>query len=194
MAQTPPVRRFALLRGINVGGRTVRSPALCAVFEAMGFGGVATFLASGNVVFEPDAGDAAPGEAAALEARIEARLREALGYEPATFLRSCAELADAGSPERLDGSPLAGEEGVTVNVVFLKGPAPGDFRDAVLALRSDVDDFLFHGRELYWLRRGKMSESPAWVPLEKALAGRGTTRNLNTVRRMLAKFCGDEPR
>ena len=36
-----------------------------------------------------------------------------------------------------------------------------------------------------------MSDSPAWAPLEKAVGGGGTTRNVNTVRRLVAKFCDD---
>lgn len=182
-------RRFALLRGINVGGRTVRSERLRSAFEAMGFGGVTTFLASGNVVFEPGGTDGAATDTAALEARIQEGLRAALGYDVATFVRSCDELADAASPDRLEASALAGEDGVKVNVVFLKSAAPAEIRDRAFALRSGEDDFLAHGGELYWLRRGRMSESPAWAPLEKVLAGRGTMRTLNTVRRMLAKFC-----
>ena len=42
----------ALLRGINVGGNNlIRMPALKACFEAQGFGEVATYIQSGNVLF-----------------------------------------------------------------------------------------------------------------------------------------------
>ena len=44
---------FAFLRAINAGpGRLVRMNALRQAFESLGFSGVATFLGSGNVVFE----------------------------------------------------------------------------------------------------------------------------------------------
>ena len=177
-------RHVALLRGINLGRRRVKSPELRAVFEELGFDDVATFLASGNVIF-----DATAGSGRELAGRIEAGLREALGYDVATFLRSCAELGAAASPERLASSPLSGEEGVTVQVVFLGEPVPADLAAAAESLRSDDDDFIAAGRELYWLRRGRISESPAWAPVEKALGGRGTMRNLNTVRRLHERFC-----
>jgi uncharacterized protein (DUF1697 family) len=46
-------RFVAFLRAINVGGgRTVKMQTLRQVFESLGFSGVATFIASGNVVFE----------------------------------------------------------------------------------------------------------------------------------------------
>lgn len=178
------VRHIALLRGINLGARRVKSPELCAVFEELGFDDVATFLASGNVIF---GADAAPEEE--LATRIEAGLRDALEYEVATFVRSCAGLADAASPERLSGTRLWDQEGVTINVIFMGEAVPPELAEAAESLRSDDDDFISAGRELYWLRRGRTSESPAWRPLEKALGGRGTMRNLNTVRRLHERFC-----
>ena len=46
-------RFIALLRAINAGrGRTVEMRSLRQVFESLGFSKVATFIASGNVVFE----------------------------------------------------------------------------------------------------------------------------------------------
>ena len=176
--------RFALLRGVNLGKRTVKSAELKRVFEAMGFDDVAPFLASGNVAFR-----AAEEDEAALCRRIEAGLRDGFGFDVTTFLRTCAEMAVAAAPERIEASPLAGEDGVTINVLFLAKEIPAELRDAALSLRTEEDDFLPHGRELYWLRRGRMSESPARVPLERAMAGEGTVRNLNTVRRLVAKFC-----
>ena len=46
------VQYLALLRGINVGGKNlVKMADLRAAFEAMGFDDVATYIASGNVLF-----------------------------------------------------------------------------------------------------------------------------------------------
>ena len=46
-------RFIAFLRAMNVGGgRTVKMQSLRQVFESLGFSKVATFIASGNVVFE----------------------------------------------------------------------------------------------------------------------------------------------
>src|SRR5690606_25392659 len=67
----------ALLRAINVGGRTVKMDALRTICEEMGLTKVETFIASGNVIFESRAG------AAVLEKKIEAHLRKVLGYEVA---------------------------------------------------------------------------------------------------------------
>src|SRR5690348_3357996 len=81
-------RYIAFLRAINVGGHTVKMDALRAHIQALGLQNVETFIASGNVIFESPEQDAQ-----ALEKRIEAHLKQALGYEVATFLRTPAELA-----------------------------------------------------------------------------------------------------
>ena len=177
-------RRIAFLRGINLGGRNVKSAGLVNAFEAMGFEDVATFLASGNVVF-----DGRGADDAGLETRIEDGLASSLGYEVSTFVRSSDELAAVVSPARVSSSPLAGTEGAKVHVMFLRGEAPEELAGAAADLRGPDDDFVVAGRELYWLRRGGISDSAAWRPLEKALDGRGTMRTLNTVQRLVARFC-----
>ena len=53
MCQNACVRFVALLRGINVGGKTLLKMAdLKACFEGLGFDEVSTYIASGNVLFE----------------------------------------------------------------------------------------------------------------------------------------------
>ena len=62
-----PVRYVAFLRAVNVGGRRVSMDRLRAAFQELGFEGVSTYIASGNVVFE------AIGRASDLERAIEER-------------------------------------------------------------------------------------------------------------------------
>jgi uncharacterized protein (DUF1697 family) len=71
------VHYIALLRGVNVGGITVKSAELREVFKELGFDDVRTVLASGNVVFS--ATDAAAS--ADVKQRIEQALRERFGYD-----------------------------------------------------------------------------------------------------------------
>ena len=75
-------RFIAFLRAINVGrGRTVKMRSLRQVFESLGFSKVATFIASGNVVFETTT-----KKTKAFERKIERALKEVLGYEVRTFV------------------------------------------------------------------------------------------------------------
>ena len=63
----------ALLRGINVGGKTlIKMADLKTCVEALGFDEVATYIASGNLLFESDEKDAAKLETK-LERAIEKR-------------------------------------------------------------------------------------------------------------------------
>src|SRR5687767_11807384 len=136
-------RYAAFLRAVNVGGRTVKMDALRDIFISLGFSGVDTFIASGNVVFETDESDPA-----ALERRIEEGLSAALGYEVRTFVRSIADLQAIAAHTPF---PDAGsEKGDRLYVVFLPGPLNAAGRREVMALRSDVDHLHCAGSEIYW--------------------------------------------
>lgn len=171
------MRYIAFLRAINVGGHTVKMDHLRGLFEQMGFTNVETFIASGNVIFDTRAADAA-----ALEARIERMLEKALGYEVGAFVRSCAELAAIAAYE-----PFDVPAGCLMHVVFLKSALDKTIRQKVDALRTKDDDFHAHERELYWMTRGSFS-GPAAVPFGKLVGSIGTMRNVTTVRKLAAKY------
>ena len=174
-------RYFALLRGINVGGHRVKMDRLRELVEALGFEHVETFIASGNVIFS-----SASGDVKAMEERIGRQLQEALGYEVPTLIRSQSELDsiatfEAGEPAPTDPS---------VYVIFLPEAADVELRQSLENLSTDTDRFEFAGREVYWLLRGKLSESPLFaMGLAKMTGGASATmRNMTTLRRLLAKY------
>ena len=170
----------AFLRAINVGGHVVPMERLRALFEELKLREVATFIASGNVLFETASADEAK-----LEARIERRLADALGYEVTTFVRPVAAL-----PAIVDAAP--DEPGVqALTVAFLKGPPDAGAAERLAALRTPTDEFRLHGREMYWLCRTRISDSKVTGPrLERALGGPSTSRNITTVRRLAEKYAG----
>lgn len=175
-------RYVAFLRAINVGGHTVRMEALRRLFESMGALNVATFIASGNVIFETRRTNAG-----VLERSIAEGLQNALGFPVATFLRTIPEVAAAAAHNPFPESEFAA--GATMYVGFLKDKPGKERLRAVTALRTAVDDFAVREREVYWLRR----KAP-WVsgysgpPLEKTLATAITMRNVSTVRKLAAKY------
>ena len=180
---TPAPRLIAFLRAINVGGHVVKMDALRRVFESLGFAYVETFIASGNVIFS-----AAEPASHALERRIEAALQEALGYPVATFIRSTPELAAIIRHEPFPAADLAGA-GVSLFIGFLPEAPDAATGRALAALSSPEDEFHVHGRELYWLRRGRLSDSPVTgAVLEKKLGLPTTLRNATTVRKLAAKY------
>lgn len=173
----------ALLRAINVGSHTVKMDRLRALFEALGFSHVATFIASGNVIFESSSADART-----LEHRIERQLRQSLGYDVATFLRSTAELAAIAAHQPFGASELHGN-GNSLYIAFLPAVPSGAAQHKLLARQTAIDEFHVHGREVYWLCRKKLSESTfSGALLEKTLGMPSTMRNITTVKKLAAKY------
>jgi uncharacterized protein (DUF1697 family) len=180
---TLPLRRYiALLRAINVGGHTVKMDRLRTLFEARGFGSVSSFIASGNIIFESQRNDTH-----AVEGEVEEHLRQALGFPVATFIRSTEEIKAVAAFKPFP----AGEYGDahSLMVAFLRAPPGDEGLRKLHAYRTDEDDFRVHQREVYWLRRGKISESSfSGALLEKALGSAATMRNSTTVRKLAAKY------
>jgi len=79
-------RRTRASRSVTAGGRLRRT------LRATGFTDVGTFIASGNVVFGSTA-TAGP----ALEAKIEAALKKAFGFDVPTFVRPLAAVSEAAA-------------------------------------------------------------------------------------------------
>lgn len=176
-------RYVAFLRGMNLGGRRIKNEELRAEFEVLGFEGVATFRASGNVVFASDG-----GSEAALTKRIEAGLGDALGYEVPVFLRSCAEVTEIAAREPFEAKLLAASKG-KLQVSFLGKKPSAAARKEVEDLATDEDRLAISGRELYWLPSGGISESELDLkPIDAAL-GSGTMRTMGTVAEIAARHC-----
>ncbi len=185
--RTSVTRYAAFLRAINVGGRRIKMDHLRELFESLGFSNVETFIASGNVIFDSEADDARM-----LERKIEDHLREALGYEVATFVRSASELAGIARYRPFDPSDL-NAEGTSLYIAFLQAPPSAEAEQKLMAHRSEVDDFCTHGREVYWLCRKKMSESSfSGALLEKTMGTPATVRNATTVQKLMAKYPASE--
>ena len=174
----------AFLRAINVGGHTVKMDELRRLFEALGFSNVETFIASGNVIF-----DSPSKQTAALEKRVEGFLREKLGYEVTTFIRSLAELMEIVAYTPFPGvEPKT--EGGALYIGFLRQSPGGEAQQRVLALATPMDDFHIRGRELYWLGHQGLGKSDvSGAQLARALGMPTTLRNEATVRKIAAKYC-----
>jgi uncharacterized protein (DUF1697 family) len=184
--QTAKRQRYvAFLRAINVGGHTVKMDRLRSLFESLGFTDVSTFIASGNVIFE-----APEADARAREQRIERHLHKSLGFEVGTFIRSMEELAAVAAYVPFPKEPVGPASRLWIG--FLPAPLSDEARRALMSLQTEVDVFDAHGREWYWLRRGKLMESLITGPqLGKVLQMSTTTRNQNTVQRLVAKYGGE---
>jgi uncharacterized protein (DUF1697 family) len=173
----------AFLRGINLGSRRrVAGADLRAAFEAMGFGDVATFRASGNVVFA-----AGVKPAAKLERRIERGLAESAGFEVAVFVRTAAEVRAITAREPFDPGEVEASKG-KLQVALLRDRPAARARKDVLALASDEDRLAFGERELYWLPSGGIRDSALDFKTVEQRVGPATMRTKGTIDELAAKW------
>lgn len=172
----------AFLRGMNLGKRRIKNDELRAEFEALGFADVATFRASGNVIFGFDRRE----KEGALAGRIESGLGEALGYEVPVFLRGGAEVAAIAAQAPFDVKLVAVSKGKLQVSMLAKKPTAAA-RKKVLALATDEDRLALEGRELFWLPSGGTIESELDLKTIDRTLGKGTMRTKGTVDQIAAK-------
>jgi len=178
-------RYAAFLRGMNVGGHRLTNKELCAHFETMGFAHVATFRASGNVVFAAD--QRSPREVAE---HVERGLAALLGYAVPTFIRSDSEVRAIAAHE-----PFAAEQvraaGGKLQVSLLGASPTPAVRAEVLSLADEDDALTFGERELYWLPSGGLLESSLDLRGIDRLLGPSTMRTKGTIELIAAKHCAE---
>lgn len=171
----------AFLRGMNVGGHRLTNDELRAHFTKMEFADVATFRASGNVVF---AGKAQPPDA--VKDRIESGLEQLLGYAVPTFVRTAAEVQAIAAAEPFDAARLQGSAG-KLQVVLLSAAPSREAQADALALAGDTDGLVFDGREVYWLPSGGVLDSALDMTSLARVLGQTTIRTKGTVELIAAK-------
>jgi uncharacterized protein (DUF1697 family) len=172
-------RYVAFLRGINLPGRKVTGDQLRVAFEELGCADVATFRASGNVIF--DAGGRVD------EAGIERGLRKALGYEVATFVRTESEIMAIAERQPFEARRMKASKG-KLHVVLLPKKPSAQARKKMLALRSEDDLFAIDGRELYWLPSGGLMESAVGMKGITDVLGSNTARTKGTIEQIATKY------
>ena len=159
----------AFLRAVNVGG-TGKLPMadLRQLCEEIGFEGVQTYIASGNVVFHSDA------RKQAAKATLENRLHEYAGEPIGVMLRTAKELRAI-----LDENPFAGRDPRrTVAILLNQPPAKGALARAV----GQSDEQMRLGKqEIYVHYPSGIGRSKLRIPA----ANDGTARNMNTIAKMV---------
>lgn len=166
---------------MNLGGRRITNEGLRSHFEALGCEDVATFRASGNVVF------ARAGRPAELTAQLEKGLGEALGYDVPVFLRAAKQLLAIAGQDPFSAKQLAASKGKPQVALLIKKPSAAAARKA-LALASGADLLVLDGREqLYWLPEGGLSESDLDLKALADALGPMTIRTKGTIDQIAAK-------
>jgi uncharacterized protein (DUF1697 family) len=168
------MRYVALLRGINVGGKsTIRMADLKECVEELGYDGVSTFIASGNVLFE-----AAERNGAKLESELEHALERRFALPIAVVVRTRAEL---GRIVKAIPADWIGNDSLRVNVAFLRRTRDGRALARELKPREGVDELVATKSGLIWAtRRDALTRSGMQKLIGSAAYRDLTVRNLNT--------------
>jgi uncharacterized protein (DUF1697 family) len=173
-------RYVAFLRAINVGGHTVSMGRLVELFETLELTDIATFIASGNVLFT------SRSRSSLLERQLDRHLHAELGYPAEAFVRTIPELQAILAVEAFPAADVAAAHALMIG--FLREAPSAAVQATVRGLGGPTDRLAFHGRELHWLRTAQESDPKLAQVLEKTLGAPMTVRNVNTVRRIVAKF------
>ncbi|MGC9948045.1 MAG: DUF1697 domain-containing protein [Bryobacteraceae bacterium] len=171
---------ISLLRGVNVGGHhKVKMDDLRAIYESLGCDGVQTFINSGNVIFKTAARDLAR-----LRSRIEDAIESACGFRSDVMLRTPSDLRGV-----IASNPFAARPGIDASrlaIHFLAADPSAAAREQVLAIDAAPEELHVAGRELYIYYPNGMGRPKLSLPLvERTLRTSGTSRNWNTVRKLL---------
>ena len=160
----------ALLRAVNVGG-TGKLPMsdLKALCERAGFARVETYIASGNVVFEAEATEAA------VRTTLEAALAEYAGQPVGVLIRTAGELAGI-----LAGNPFPAAPPNRTMAIFLNDSPSDAAQDRITGQKNE--EIALGAREIYVYYPDGMADSRLKIPA----AAIGTARNMNTVARLVA--------
>lgn len=176
-----PTDYVALLRGINVGGNNpVPMAALRECFADLGASHVATYIQSGNVLF-----DGGKRGASWWTPRIETALTERFGYDATVVVRSHAELQGIvrDAPRGFGSEPDA----FRYDVLFLKEPLRAAEALAQVPVREGVDTahagdgVLYHSRLVARATQSQLGRIVG-TPLYRQM----TIRNWRTTTKVLA--------
>jgi len=176
-------RYAAFLRGMNLGRRRIANADLVRHVAALGFEEVATFRASGNVIFT------APDEEplAQLAARLEAGLTAALAYAVPVFARDAERMLAIADRAPFAPDELAASTGKP-QVVLLTEPPSAAARRAALALAPPQDRFAFDGAELHWLPSAGLADTELDLNALAKLLGPATVRTKGTIELIAARW------
>src|SRR5690349_4856769 len=107
------MRYVAFLRGINVSGqKIIKMEELREHFKQPGFSNIATYIQSGNVLF-----DTKETDAETLRAKIEKNLAKKLGYSVTVIIRSQAELEEITKTCPFSDTELTGKAKIYITML-----------------------------------------------------------------------------
>ena len=167
-------RMVALLRAVNVGGRKLPMAELRAHCAELGWRDIATYIQSGNVVFDADC---APAEA---EAALEGLIAREYGYEAPAVVRTAAQwrtYAPACS------FPDAARETPNYLLMLVSKQPPAAGAVETIQAKAAAGETVAQAGDAIWVHFPNGSGTSKITPslIDKAIGSPVTSRNYRTV-------------
>jgi uncharacterized protein (DUF1697 family) len=171
-------RMVALLRAVNVGGRKLPMAELRALCADLGWGDVATYIQSGNVVFS------ALGKPATLEKILEEAISKGFGLDVPVIVRTAAEWAHypPGNP-----FPQAARDEPNRLMLLLSKSSPAKGAEEVIQARAVAGERVKRAGDALWFHYPEGAGTSRLTPalIDRAVGSPATARNYRTVATLL---------
>ncbi|MDD4859217.1 MAG: DUF1697 domain-containing protein [Dehalococcoidales bacterium] len=175
----------SLLHGINVSGQNkLKMADLKSIYEALGFNDIATYVQSGNVVFDSFLSDVKE-----IPTMIEEKIKQVSLLNVPVLLRTAGELKQI-----IGNNPFIKKADIDTTklyVTFLSETPDESALATVTGINSGEDKFEIINREIYlYCPNGYGRTKYSNDFFERKLHVTATTRNWNTVNALLAIASG----
>lgn len=168
----------AFLRGINVGkGNRVAMPRLRTMVEDLGYGEVATYINSGNLLFS------ATADQAEIRSALSGAITDTFGISIDVAVRSEDQLRDI-----LAGNPYPDGDPSQVTVALLTGPPASTAAAKVAAIATEHEAYTFAGDEIWVNYSQGLARSKLAVQFSKIIGVSATVRNVRTLAHVVDLF------
>ena len=160
----------ALLRGINVGGHN-RLPMqdLKTSLESLDCRNVATYIQSGNVVFQY------AGEVETLASRISGSIESQFSFRPGVLILSADDYVAI-----LAATPYTPNDPKHLHISFLSEPATGADTRSMKTMCGETESFVLGERAFYLHAPDGIGRSKLAGAVERLLGVAATSRNYRT--------------
>ena len=165
---------ITLLRGVNVGGNgSLPMKGLRKLLEELGHANVATYIQSGNCVFQSKSADPAK-----ISAAIATAVQKGFGFKPGVITLS---LKDLDAAVKANPFRQGREDPKSVHIFFLCEAAPKADTASLTALCEGEEAFVLAGDRLYTYTPAGIGRSKMASKIGKFIPVEMTARNLRSV-------------